>query len=158
VTAPRLTWRISEAGAATVVELSGQLDEQADLALLKPLLAGAVELHLGGITRINSTGVRTWVNFIHDLPSVRELAFTHCSPAIVTQLNTIYNFRGRARVRSLLAPYQCESCGAEERKLIELQAGAAPPSLPPSPCARCGGTMEFDDLPERYLSFLREGA
>lgn len=149
-----VTWQVVERAGGVLVELAGQLDEKADLAPLAPALSGAVELQLAGIQRVNSTGVRTWVNFIHALPSVTELTFSRCSPAIVTQLNTIYNFRGPARVRSLLAPYVCEACGIEETRLLDAAAARGP--LPAFACARCGGPMEFDDLPERYLSFLRE--
>ncbi len=145
-----ITWKV----AGAVVELAGQLDEKADLAPLAAQLSGPVELHLAGIQRVNSTGVRAWVDFLASLSSVTELVFSHCSPAIVTQLNTIYNFRGRARVRSLLAPYLCEACGNEEVRLLDAAAARGP--LPAFACARCGGPMEFDDLPERYLSFLRE--
>ena len=28
--------------------------------------------------------------------------------------------------------------------------------LPPFTCDRCAGTMDFDDLPERYLAFLED--
>jgi hypothetical protein len=150
------TFQIGARDGATVVEIAGQLDEKAELAPIGEKLSGAVELHLGGVTRINSTGVRTFVNFISNLPSVSELFFSHCSPAIVTQLNTIYNFRGRAKVRSLYAPYVCEACGVEERKLLDVRALGVPPTVPAFSCARCGGPMEFDDLPERYLSFLKE--
>jgi hypothetical protein len=154
--AHQATWTIARREGVTVVELSGYLGEDTDLAPLRAELAGAVELDLGGITRINSTGVRAFVTFIHDLPSVGELSFTHCSPAVVTQLNTIYNFRGRARVRSLYAPYVCEACNIEERKLLVVRELGSPPSVPSFSCTRCGGPMEFDDLPERYLSFLKE--
>ena len=153
---PSLRWRIVERPGGALVEIAGHLDENADLAPLAPSLAGEVELHLAAIQRVNSTGIREWVRFIHDLPSVTELSLSHCSPAIVTQLNTIYNFRGRARVRSLLAPYVCEACGIEEYRLLDAAAARAP--LPSLLCVRCGGPMEFDDLPERYLSFLKETA
>jgi DNA-directed RNA polymerase subunit RPC12/RpoP len=71
----------------------------------------------------------------------------------------IYNFRGNARVRSFFAPYVCESCGHEEEKLLDVQSqfptGNAH-SVPDYQCEHCGAQMEFDDLPERYLSFLTE--
>lgn len=115
--------------------------------------------HLAEVRRINSCGVREWVNFVRDLPNVTELTFTHCSPAIVTQLNMIFNFRGAAKVRSFFAPYICESCGTEDEKLLDVQSQFSSGQynrVPDFSCEKCGQVMEFDDLPERYLSFLSE--
>ena len=154
-----LRWTLSEGETgATVVEFAGEINENAELAPLKMQLRGDVVFRLDGITRINSCGVREWVRFVRDLPQVDKLRFSHCSPAIVNQLNTIYNFRGGARVRSLMAPYVCERCGIEEYKLIELDERISDPArlVPSFNCPRCQSPMEFDDLPERYLSFLKE--
>jgi hypothetical protein len=169
-----LSWRLRERPAEgdrpgrTVVELYGEIDENADFSELRRRLAGAVTFHLADVRRINSVGVREWVNFVRELVSpasggrVTDLTFSHCSPAIVTQLNMIYNFRGQARVRSFLAPYACTACDAEEEQLLDVALHFAGPGpmkgkKPPSfPCERCGGAMELDDLPERYLSFLSD--
>lgn len=154
-----LSWRIKERPGFTTVEFFGEIDENADFAELRRRLTGAVVFHLAEVRRINSCGVREWVNFVRDLPSVTELTFSHCSPAIVTQLNMIYNFRGRAKVRSFYAPYICESCHNEEEKLLDVQSQfpqGSHSTVPDFQCENCSEAMEFDDLPERYLSFLSE--
>jgi len=154
-----LSWRIKERPGFTTVEFSGEIDENADFAELRRRLNGSVVFHLADVRRINSCGVREWVNFVRDLPNVADLTFTHCSPAIVTQLNMIYNFRGRARVRSFYAPYLCENCHLEEEKLLDVQSQFPEgnlDALPEFSCSSCSNAMEFDDLPERYLSFLTE--
>jgi anti-anti-sigma regulatory factor len=154
-----LSWRIKERPGFTSVEFFGEIDENADFAELKRRLKGNVVFHLADVRRINSCGVREWVNFVRDLPQVGELVFTHCSPAIVTQLNMIYNFRGAAKVRSFLAPYVCESCNTEEEKLLDVQQHFPARDLrhvPDFKCDKCGTRMDFDDIPERYLSFLAE--
>lgn len=157
-TTPRvLSWRLKERPGFTTVELSGELDENADFAELRRRLGGAVVFHLAGIGRINSCGVREWVRFVRDLPNVTDLVFTHCSPTIVSHLNMIYNFRGPATVRSFYSPYLCDACGHEEELLVDVKAQLeradvlSPPELA---CSACGEAMELDDLPERYLSFL----
>lgn len=155
-----LSWRIKERPGFTTVEFFGEIDENADFAELRRRLRGAIVFHLAEVRRINSCGVREWVNFVRDLPGVGELTFTHCSPAIVTQLNMIYNFRGAARVRSFYAPYVCENCGHEDEKLLDVASqfpNGTVGSVPEFKCEKCGMPMEFDDLPERYLSFLTEG-
>lgn len=154
-----LSWHIDPQPTSTVVTLTGEIDENADFSELRRRLEGHVVFHLGGVRRINSCGVREWVNFVRDLPDVTRLEFTHCSPAIVTQLNMIYNFRGNARIRSFYAPYLCENCNIEVEKLLDVEQqfrGGQIDQVPEFACERCGEAMEFDDLPERYLSFLME--
>jgi hypothetical protein len=70
----------------------------------------------------------------------------------------IFNFRGAAKVRSFYAPYVCDACGHEEEKLLDVQAQfpGGVGKVPEFACEQCGAPMEFDDLPERYLSFLAE--
>ena len=144
-----------------MVTFSGEIDENADfgeLARGSPA-EGRVVFELGEVRRINSCGVREWVNFVRELPGASDLSFVACSPAIVTQLNMIYNFRGPAKVRSFLAPYVCSACDHESEKLLEVAdpfPGPDPPAPPDFVCERCGAPLEFDDLPERYLSFLNE--
>lgn len=151
-----LTWRIEEREGVTTVAFTGEIDEHADFTPLRSQLRGAVELDLGEIRRINSCGVREWVNFVRDLPEASALTFTACSTAFVTQLNMIYNFRGPARIRSFHAPYTCDVCGHDEDLLIEVGPDSKV-ELPTPSCPRCGDVMQFDDIPERYLSFLAEG-
>ncbi|MCC6996129.1 MAG: hypothetical protein IT370_16085 [Deltaproteobacteria bacterium] len=154
-----LSWRIKERPGFTTVEFFGEIDENADFAELRRRLKASVVFNLAEVRRINSCGVREWVNFVRDLPGVTELTFTHCSPAIVTQLNMIYNFRGGAKVRSFLAPYVCENCNTEEDKLLDVHTHFPTrdtKKMPEFTCEKCGEQMEFDDLPERYLSFLAE--
>ncbi len=153
-----LSWRIKERPGFTTVEFTGEIDENADFGELRRRLKGPVVFHLAEVRRINSCGVREWVNFVRDLPGVTELTFTHCSPAIVTQLNMIYNFRGAAKVRSFYAPYVCDACGHEDEKLLDVQNQfpGGPGKVPDYACEQCGAAMEFDDLPERDLSFLNE--
>jgi hypothetical protein len=171
-----LSWRIKERPGQTHVELFGEIDENADFAELRRRLKGVVVFHLAEVRRINSCGVREWVNFVRELGQSRadpddpddqesrvtELVLTHCSPAIVTQLNMIYNFRGQAKVRSFLAPYVCRACDHEEDVLLDVEthfAGAGPvrSRRPPElTCEKCSGKLELDDLPERYFSFLSD--
>ncbi len=154
-----LSWRIKERPGFTTVEFTGEIDENSDFTELRRHLRGSVVFRLNGIKRINSCGVREWVNFVRDLPNVSELVFSHCSPAIVTQLNMIDNFRGSASVRSFYAPYVCDSCNTEEERLLDVDTHfpSGPSADPPQfLCERCQRPLEFDDLPERYLSFLSE--
>jgi hypothetical protein len=155
-----LSWRMEPRPPGQLeVELRGEINENADFSELQRALRGAVTLVLEGITRVNSCGVREWVNFVRSLPEVSRLTFVRCSPPVVLQLNTIYNFRGGARVVSFLAPYVCEFCRIDEYRLLEVEEHFPDRTRPLAPafrCQKCGGTLVFDELPERYLSFLSE--
>jgi hypothetical protein len=154
-----LWFQIVEEAERVEVALGGDLDEHADFGELRGQLHGDVALVLSEVRRINSCGVREWVNFMRELDTderIVSLELHACSPAMVNQLNTISNFRGSARVRSLLAPYVCERCDIEQTRLVEVAPVPTETALPAFPGPRCGEPMEFDDLPERYLSFLKE--
>jgi hypothetical protein len=91
------SWKVERDGEWLRVALRGEIDENADFSELRAALRGNVELTLEGITRINSCGVREWVNFVRGLEGIRSLWFTRCSPVVVLQLNTIYKRRDRQR-------------------------------------------------------------
>ena len=157
-TQPAITWQISKADEVTTVVLNGEIDESAPFTRLRAELSGQVVIDLQDVRRINSAGVREWVNLVGDLEScgVTKLTFVRCSPGIVTQLNMIYNFCGPGVVESFIAPFMCDGCGTEEFKILEASAfpdGPASP-LPAFSCPSCGQDMEFDELPDYYLSFL----
>jgi len=144
----------------TMVELIGELTESSDLEALRTRLKGKVMLNLAAVRRVNSTGVREWVNFMRELTKTNEVTLTHCSNAIVTQLNMIYNFRGGAKVRSFLAPYICTRCDREEDKLIDVRQhfpGGDYAQMPRFTCDVCQSVLEFDEVIDTYLGFLREG-
>lgn len=154
---PELTWRIDALPDGAIVAFSGEIDENADFSDLVERQCGALVFDLGSVRRINSCGVREWVMFQRDLvPASVTVELRACSPTVVAQLNAIANFRGRARVGSFLAPYLCEKCHLEEERLVVVAEDPLHTELPPVLCSRCHTAMTFDEMPERYLSFLRE--
>ncbi len=113
-------------------------------------------LDTGGVKRINSLGVRAWVEFMKKLAG-KQVGFRRCSPAFVDQLNSISEFRGGAKIESFLAPYVCESSGAvfyEELTVGKDIKKGDFAALNGRPCKVCPKPLVFDDLPERYLLFL----
>lgn len=149
-----LSWNFVQDGPEQRLVLEGSITEETDFApLLEEIARETVRLDLGGVTRINSCGVREWMEFVSALNERGvSLVLERCSPLIVTQLNLISNFAGQSgAVRSIMAPYFCSQCDDEHLKYVELNG---PIELEEStPCPGCGGEMEFDDLPEAYLSF-----
>jgi anti-anti-sigma regulatory factor len=142
--------------------LSGSIDEHAGL---NDLLAQAqnryLALDLGGITFINSLGVRDWIRLMAAATQQGiQVELRRVAEVIVHQLNMIIATRGTARVTSFYAPYACDACGREESLLVDAVAfGAQLAQLQPPPmtCPECGAQMAFNDFPERYFSFLTVG-
>lgn len=153
-----LTWEIGRTGnGATVVAFKGEIDENADLQVLALQLEGTVVLDLGEVRRINSAGVREWVNFMRELGHVKQVWLSRCSTAIVNQLNMIYNFRGRASVKTFFAPYLCVRCETEVDVLLDTNVHFPDKNLlrpPEVKCPQCGQDLDFDDIPQRYFSFV----
>jgi anti-anti-sigma regulatory factor len=146
-----MKFRVEQQTAATRVMISGEICEETDF---QPILEipGPLVLDLAGVSRINSCGVREWLNFVvHLRQGGRELILERCAPVIVTQLNTIYNFTGGGQVRSVFGPYYCPACDREENHLIDLTASETVPDH--IPCPGCHAGMEFEDLQDQYLAF-----
>lgn len=157
-----LSCEIAREGRSLRAKLSGEITEDFDVA---PLLAAkmtmdcdGVILDLSGVRRVNSLGVREWIRFLDALRKrvgERRVVLERCSVAIVQQLNMIATFRGTAEVRSIFAPYRCPSCHDDRELLVDVSDPRAVDVPPTIPCEGCGARMEFDDLLDVYISFLR---
>ena len=154
-----LSWSLSPRGGMVVLALSGELNEKSNLVPNQLQLPDELVIDLAGIVRINSWGVRHWLRFLTALRQAgKRFTLERCSVPVVTQLNMVANFGGGAEVRSIYAPYHCPRCARDAQRLIELGPDAPEQIQAPFPCPRCGTQMEFDDLPEAYLTFQRERA
>jgi hypothetical protein len=152
----RFQMSIARGPEETVVTVAGDIDESTVIASDHGL-GGRVVVDLGGITRINSCGVRQWLDFLGSLDGVEELVLRRCAVPFVTQLNTVAAMRGPAAVQSIMAPFACRDCGAETVEELPLEGAVLQDpegAMPEGTCSQCGGVTEFDDLPERYFAFL----
>ena len=140
------------------VKLSGVIDEDNELAELTDRIGqGTTVIDLGEIERINSCGVRDWVNWLSKIEkNGAKPVLVECSPAIVAQINLVNNFTGSGVVKSFFAPYFCPQCDLEKVLLVETQEmmGQEPPRAPTCRCDECDGVMDFDDMEESYFAFL----
>ena len=150
-------------GDRTIIKLSGVINERTELDELFETLEGdKLSINLKGITRINSCGVRSWVNATKPLADRFQIEYVECSRAIVDQLNMIVNFLSSGKIVSLYAPYYCENCDREYETLIIIDEHFADeedreePEAPDAECPKCGKPMEFNEDEEKYFSFLSE--
>ena len=98
----------------TFLKVAGVIDEDNRLEnSLKKLEGQTVVIDLADVKRINSCGVRDWVNWLTSLADQnRQAILVRCSPCIVTQLNLVHNFVGKAMVKSFFTPHFCPPCDA----------------------------------------------
>lgn len=141
----------------TFIKLSGVIDEDNELADLSDKIPpGTGVIDLGEVERINSCGVRDWVNWLSKVEgSSTKVVLVECSPAIVAQINLVNNFTGNGIVKSFYVPYFCPECDEEKVLLVESADMGPPPHEPPTcRCDECDLVMDFDDMPDSYFAFL----
>jgi anti-anti-sigma regulatory factor len=142
----------------TYVKLSGVIDEDNELASLSDKIgSGTAVIDVSEIERINSCGVRDWVNWLGKVEkNGAKVILVECSPAIVAQINLVNNFTGQGVVKSFYAPYFCPNCDLEKVLLVETRdlAQTIPFKAPSCRCDECDGPMDFDDMEESYFAFL----
>jgi anti-anti-sigma regulatory factor len=141
----------------TYVKLSGVIDEDNELTdLTEKIPSGTTVIDLSEIERINSCGVRDWVNWLTRIEKGgAKVVLVECSPAIVAQINLVNNFTGGGAVKSFFAPFFCPNCDREKVLLVEsAELGAAPHKAPTCRCDECDGVMDFDDMEDSYFAFL----
>lgn len=145
----------------TFLKVSGVIDEDNTLAgSLKKIDGRTVVIDLSGVERINSCGVRDWVNWLNDLDARgKQVVLVRCSPCIVNQVNLVNNFVGRGKVKSFFAPYFCPRCDNEQLKLLQVEDFAdmerpQAPDVRGDACQQAQCEMEFDDLEDAYFAFL----
>jgi hypothetical protein len=148
---------VTTKGSLDYVRLCGVIDEDNNLMSVLPRLTREVAVvGLREVTRINSLGVRDWVNWMNSLDGVGKRVVLHeCSTAVVSQINLVANFSGKSHIESFLAPYFCSTCDAERLRLIQTRRLTGdPPRAPRALCDQCDSLMTLDEVEESYFSFI----
>ena len=152
-----MEWKLEHReDGATWIGLSGEITENSDFAPILGKISNLAVFDLSDVNRINSCGVREWIHFVTSIGQAgKRLVLERCSVPFVHQLNMITNFAGQAEIHSIFAPYFCPACGSEAARVVDLRTDA-PVNLGDAPaCEKCGTAMEFDDMPESYLTFRK---
>jgi hypothetical protein len=147
-------------GGITCLKLAGTIDEQFEgKKIAAGVKGGTLVLDLADIERISSFGIREWVDFITGISAkVPSLWFVECAPKVVDQFNMVANFGGVGSLVSFYAPYRCDYCDDDRRRLVQvaqeyqaLKAG----KMPERTCESCGNPEYFDEDPLTFFSFLQ---
>ena len=90
----------------TYLKLKGILDEDNLLANLLSQIQGRLLLiDMAEIDRINSCGVRDWVNWLNQIQALGiAVILLRCSPAVVSQANMVTNFAADAFIPRFFGP------------------------------------------------------
>jgi hypothetical protein len=158
--APKLRVEKFADGGITCLKLAGTIDEQFEgKQIAAGVKGGTLVLDLGDIQRISSFGIREWVDFVGAIGArVSSLWFVECAPKVVDQFNMVANFGGAGHVVSFYAPYRCDYCDDDRRRLVQVaqeKEAIKTGKLPERVCASCGNAEYFDEDPLTFFSYLQ---
>jgi anti-anti-sigma regulatory factor len=142
-------FQVTDHPGELVITVSGVVSEEARFEAPDPR-GRRVIIDARGVERLNSMGVRNWIDFMDELQArSADIVIRQMPPAMVSQASMITNFIGRCRVESFLSPWYCPNC---ENTLEQLHGFRD--DLPASiQCPRCRAPMELDWDREAYLAF-----
>lgn len=150
----KLDWK-----STSSVFITGIVDEYADFSSLATCAGQMLYVDFSGVSRVNSSGLRSWIQTIQR--NKIQLVLRDCSPSVVEQFAMIPEFVGKnGVVESFYARYQCVSCMHEENHRYQIGVNLDADTLNldlqlATPCPQCGDVVELDHHAELYLTFLR---
>jgi hypothetical protein len=152
---PRMTCEVRE----NRLTIAGSIDESSNLVrLVDHARDGWLLLDLGGVTFINSVGVRQWIRMQQQAAAQQvRIELVKVAEPIVHQLNITPAARGVSLVTSFYAPYLCEHCDTEHQILLDARthfADLAKKRPPVMKCSHCKRDLEFTNPPDLYFMFL----
>lgn len=147
-------------GPRVVLELKGNIDEDANFAPPDIGGAGAVVLDLAGVSAINSVGIREWIKWVKTFSGSVQLSVRRCPKIIVDQINMVAGFLpAGTKVESFFVPYYSDASGNEKMVLFEhgkeFKEGEV--HAPPEVKDESGEVMEMDVIEAKYFKFLKNG-
>jgi hypothetical protein len=150
--------RVKNVGSRYYLELSGDLDEDTQFAKLEMPDATEVIVNFEKVTRIQSCGIREWIQLIN--PFIRLcFAYINCPKIIIDQINMIDGFLPKnGTVQSFYVPYFNEESGSEKQILFTYgtefdKNGVYPPNEVRD---ESGNLMEMDVVEAKYFKFIKK--
>ena len=108
-------------GDTSTILIIGRIDEDSldELIKLQDTLGSKVIIDFGGVTKINSIGIRDWVKFIRLINAKHTISFIRCPDEIVGSIAMVRQFAEKATVQSLNRTYTCEQCDLDSIHTLE---------------------------------------
>jgi hypothetical protein len=144
-------------GPALVLEINGNIDEDANFTPPDIGSVTTVVLDLDKVTAINSVGIREWIKWVKSFPPSTKLSVRKCPKIIVDQINMVAGFLPQGTtIQSFYVPYYSDTSGNEKMVLFENGKEFKGSELfPPAEVKDEGGeVMEMDVIEAKYFKFL----
>lgn len=157
-----ITLQISRSGEWEKLTYIGPINEDSEVHLppLLQSLGPKVIVNFNQVENVNSCGVRAWITFMRDLEKGRQIVFEECTPEIVSQINMIPNFKGKADIQSIYGNYTCPECGNHQRHLFvkgKNLPASSDAGVEEVACSQCKKKTELDELEEEYFAWVEAG-
>jgi hypothetical protein len=147
-------------GGKCILEVTGNIDEDANFQPTDIGGANEVVLDLDKVTAINSVGIREWIKWVKTMPAGSKLSVRKCPKIIVDQINMVAGFLPPGTtIESFYVPYYADASGEEKMVLFnngaEFKGGEifAPAEVKDG----SGEPMEMDVIEAKYFKFLKNG-
>ncbi|MBX7098082.1 MAG: hypothetical protein K1X89_10240 [Myxococcaceae bacterium] len=136
------TVKVSSKGLQ-VLELKGWIDERTTLPETT-----AARLDMRGVVGFTSPGVVRWLNFVRGLKG-RPVELVAAPESLVRLAAQVDGMVGGMKVRSVLSPHECGTCGTNTQLERKLERAMMPTDFP---CPHCGGKVKFVGVEQEYRS------
>jgi|GEM_PF-1245113 len=166
--AVKLHAKVAPGDGFAALRLDGIIDEHNSLAQILTALGessavGAANndtlvVDMGGIKRLNSVGVRDWVNWLRAIrKKYRTVILFDCPAPVMNEVNFVKNFAEGAYITTFVAPLFCLRCQKEEARILETRSlrNGSRLAMPAFNCERSDCENALDDDEESYLGFVR---
>jgi hypothetical protein len=147
----------------THISLAGDIDEDAEFFSIEPTKLLVIDMKK--LRFINSCGLRSWVNWMRQIPPATNVTFKNCPKVIVDQMNILKGFLPPGVIiESFYVPYYCDPCGIETNVLAtrgehfkeRFENQEAYTKFPEFiSCPNCGSNAELGVIANRYFSFIK---
>jgi len=137
--------------------IEGVIDGAADFSsILEESFSGLVKIDTKAVKRVNSTGVRQWVEFIKNFDY--KILHRNCSVSVIEQFNMVPQFFGKnSDIESFHAPYFCEECDEEHEILLVCEDSlnfSGREVIKDFKCPECHEELERDFDTEEFFRFF----
>lgn len=141
-----------------LVRMSGAVNEHADFSPVKFARRPPLEIDLGELEMINSTGLRAFAAWINDLDNV-TIQLSHVPKFFVEQINMVGGLvPPRAKVISFYVPYYCDLKDKEKQILyrtgLEFSRDGEKVRIDHPKVSTDDESYEMDVVPAKYFKFL----
>lgn len=139
------------------IKLSGLMNENSIFESVDFSDSNEIVLDLGGISLINSIGIRGWLKWCQSLPKDKSLHIVNAPKSMIDQANMLSNFFPKhAQINSLELPYFCDNCEKSHSAFFELSPPLNVNAVPStSICPYCKKIAQLDIVKESYFNFLK---